>query len=119
MPIRPPARKSDAGKSFAGKSFAGKSFADKSAARENADEVAVAALSFLAADPERLSRFLSLSGLDVAHLRQAAALEGFLAGVMAHLAGDEALLLEFSAASGRAPEQIAAACQALNPGFEF
>ena len=108
MPHRPPVRKSDANKSSA----------NKSRAEENAETLAVAALSFLAADPERLSRFLSLSGVDIASLRQAAAQEGFLAGIMAHLAADEALLLEFAAASGRAPEQIAAACQSLNPGFE-
>jgi hypothetical protein len=85
---------------------------------QSAETLAVEALGFLAADPERLERFLSLSGLDVAHLRRAAAQEGFLAGVMAHLAADEALLLEFAAASRRRPEEIAAACQALNPGFD-
>jgi hypothetical protein len=108
LPHRPAARTFDANKSRAGKSRTG----------EHAETLAVAALSFLAADPERLSRFLSLSGLDIASLRQAAAQEGFLAGVMAHLAADEALLMEFAAASGRAPEQIAAACQSLNPGFD-
>jgi hypothetical protein len=84
----------------------------------DAEAVAIAALGFLAADPERLSRFLAISGLDVAHLRSAAAEEGFLAGILAYLAADESLLLEFAAASGRAPEAIAAANLALNPGFE-
>jgi hypothetical protein len=103
LPHRPPIYKSDA---------------RKSRTEENAETLAVEALSFLAADPERLSRFLSLSGVDIASLRHAAAQEGFLAGIMAHLAADEALLMEFAAASGRAPEQIAAACQSLNPGFD-
>ena len=44
--------------------------------------------------------------------------EGFLAGVMAHLVSEEALLLEFAAAAGRAPEEIAAADHVLNPVFE-
>jgi hypothetical protein len=79
----------------------------------------VEALSFLAAEPERLSHFLSLSGLDVVNLRQAASQKGFLAGVMAHLASDEALLLEFAGAGGHRPEDVGAACQALNPGFDF
>lgn len=87
-------------------------------AQESAEAIAVEALSFIAADPERLSRFLSLSGLEVVNLRRASAQEGFLAGVMAHLASDEALLLEFAAACGRRPEDMAAACQALNPAYD-
>lgn len=86
--------------------------------REAAEELAIAALGFIAADPERLSDFLALSGLDVAHLRAAARDDGFLAGLMAHLAADEGLLLAFAAAQGLAPEEVAAACQALNPDFE-
>jgi hypothetical protein len=82
---------------------------------EEAEAVAIAALGFLAADAERVSRFLALTGLDPVHLRAAAVKKGFLAGVIAHIAGDEALLMEFSAASGRAPEEIAAAFRKLNP----
>ena len=81
--------------------------------------MAIAALGFVAADPERLSDFLALSGLDVAHLRAAARDDGFLAGLMAHLAADEKLLLAFAAEQGVAPEKVAAACQALNPDFDF
>jgi hypothetical protein len=54
----------------------------------------------------------------VVNLRHAAAQKGFLAGVMAHLASDEALLLAFSAEAGHRPEDVGAACQALNPNFE-
>ncbi len=86
--------------------------------REAAEVLAVAALGFIAADPERLSGFLALSGLDVAHLRAAARDDGFLAGLMAHVAADEQLLLAFAAAQGVAPEEVAGACQALNPDFE-
>jgi hypothetical protein len=75
--------------------------------------MAAAVLGFLAADAERLSRFLALSGLDPGHLRQAAAEPGFLPGVMAYLASDEPLLLEFAAASGERPETVAAACALL------
>ena len=85
---------------------------------EAAEAMAVAALGFLAAEPERLSRFVALSGLEVADLRRAARDEGFLAGIMAYVAADEALLLEFAAASGRNPEEIAAAHRVLNPDFE-
>ena len=81
--------------------------------RENAEDMAAAALGFLASDAERLSRFLALSGLDPGHLRQAAAEPGFLPGVMAYLASDEPLLLQFAAESGERPETVAAACALL------
>src|SRR5664279_3932739 len=42
------------------------------ARREGAEATAVAALGFLAAEPERLSRFVALSGLEIANLRRAA-----------------------------------------------
>jgi hypothetical protein len=83
--------------------------------RDEAEVLAIAALAFLAGDPERLSRFLALSGLDPAHLRQAAAEPGFLSGVLAFLAGDERMLLDFAAAQGCPPERVAAACLSLNP----
>ncbi len=86
--------------------------------REGAEATAVAALGFLVAEPERLSRFVALSGLDVGNLRMAARDEGFLAGIIAYVAADETLLLEFAAASGRKPEEIAAAHHVLNPDFE-
>jgi hypothetical protein len=90
----------------------------RSSEREAAAAVAVSALAFIAGEPERLSRFLSLSGLDVGHLRQAAAQPGFLAGVLAYLAGDEGLLLEFAASEGLKPEAVASACRTLNPSFD-
>jgi hypothetical protein len=86
--------------------------------RECADALAVAALSFLAADDERLMRFLALSGLDVGQLRQAAAEAGFLAGVLAYLVGDEALLLNFAACAGEQPEQVVQAHILLNGPFD-
>ena len=73
------------------------------------EAVAIEALSFLAGDPERLARFLSLSGLGPETLRAAAAEPGFLAQVLDHVAGDESLLLAFAATAGLAPEAVAAA----------
>lgn len=84
-------------------------------ARDEAEQLAIAGLSYLAGDPERLSRFLALSGLDIAHLRAAAAEPGFLGGVMAFIVADERTLMDFAAAGGFAPERIAAAHRALNP----
>jgi Protein of unknown function (DUF3572) len=84
-----------------------------SALRETAEQFAVAALGFLAAEPDRLSRFLSLSGLGPENLRAAAADPAFLSSVLDYLLTDEPLLLAFAADQGQAPESIAAARRVL------
>ena len=86
---------------------------------EQAEVLAVEALTWLAAEPERLSRFLGLSGLDVVNLRREATQKGFLAGVIAYVASDEPLLLDLAAATGRRPEEISAAHHLLNGPFDF
>ena len=64
------------------------------------------ALTFLAADPERLSRFLAVTGLGAGNLREAAAQPGFGTGVLAYLADDEPLLVAFAERQGTAPDQL-------------
>lgn len=84
---------------------------------ETAERVAVEALGFIAEQEERVTSFLAKSGLETGDLRTAAAEPGFLAGVLAHLLGDEGLLLEFSGWSGRAPDEAGAAYRCLaGPG---
>jgi hypothetical protein len=85
----------------------------KTNSREDCEQLAVAALGFLAVEPDRLSRFLSLSGLGPHNLRVAAADPGFLAGVLDYLVADEPLLVAFAADQGRPPEAIVAARRAL------
>jgi hypothetical protein len=85
-----------------------------STGREGAESMAIAALGFLAAEPERLDRFLALSGLGLHNLRQAAASPGFLAAVLDHLAADERLLVAFAAAEGLDPGAVASARDALS-----
>ena len=58
---------------------------------EAAEALAIQALSFLAEDSERLTRFFSVTGLDPAGIREASTAPGFLAGVLAYIASDEAL----------------------------
>ncbi|RXF74660.1 DUF3572 domain-containing protein [Hansschlegelia zhihuaiae] len=72
----------------------------------SAEDVAGRALGFLAADPERLGRFLALSGLDPATIREAAREPGFLPGVLDHILTDERLLTEFAEAEGLALEAV-------------
>jgi hypothetical protein len=63
---------------------------------EEAEALAVRAMLFLAADPERLSRFAGLIGFDAANARAAVQEPGFLAGVLAYLLNDEGTLLAFA-----------------------
>lgn len=74
---------------------------------EEAEILAINALGFLAADGERLQRFMDLSGLDVAALRAGATNPAFLGGLLDHLLGDESLLLIFAEDQQVRPERIA------------
>lgn len=78
--------------------------------------LAVKALGFLAAEPERLGRFLALTGLGPAAIREAAGEPRFMAGILDHLLADEPLLLEFTAEAGVRPESVAEARAVLAPG---
>jgi Protein of unknown function (DUF3572) len=62
-----------------------------------AEELAIAALGFIAAEPERLGRFLAITGIGPSSIRDAAREPRFLAGVLDHVAADESLLLAFAA----------------------
>lgn len=79
----------------------------------DAEALAAEALAFLAAEPDRLGRFLSLAGIDPGHIRQAAAEPGFLAAVMEHLMSDETLLVAFAANRGLKPEAVVRAAHRL------
>lgn len=71
-----------------------------------ANELAVSALVFLAADSDRLGRFLALSGIEPQTIRLAAKEPGFLAGVLDHIAGDENLLLAFAEENQIRPQDV-------------
>jgi len=74
--------------------------------RDSAETLAIQALSFLAEDPERLGRFLAVTGLEAQSLRGAAREPNFLLGVLDHLAGDERLLTEFASQHELTPEVV-------------
>jgi hypothetical protein len=80
---------------------------------EYASEIGVAALLFLAEDPERLQRFLALSGLGPHNLREAAAEPTFLGAVLEQVVSDERLLVAFAATQNIAPETVTKARDAL------
>jgi len=74
--------------------------------RETGENLAIAALTFLAADPERLGRFLSLAGIGPDAIRAAAADPAFLAGVLDHVVSDEQLLIGVAAHAGVSPATV-------------
>jgi hypothetical protein len=82
--------------------------------REAAESVAIQALSYLASDTEQLERFLTLTGLDHAAIRTAAAQPGFLAGVLDHVLSDESLTVAFAAYANLPPVEVDRARAALS-----
>jgi hypothetical protein len=83
---------------------------------ERAEETAIAALGFVAADPELLSRFLAITGIEAHAIRAAAREPGFLAGVLGFVAAHEPTLIAFAESSGIKPERILQAMRALPQG---
>ncbi|MBK1866737.1 DUF3572 family protein [Aestuariivirga sp. YIM B02566] len=81
--------------------------------RAEAEVIALKALGFLASEPERLSRFLTLSGVEVADIGTVAENPDFLAGLLNHLLQDESLLLTFTAEQELDPRVPALAAEAL------
>ncbi|MDE2578922.1 MAG: DUF3572 domain-containing protein [Hyphomicrobiales bacterium] len=81
--------------------------------RADAEEIGVSAFVWLAADAERLSRFMALTGLEPDQLRAAAAAPDFLPAVLDHLAGHEPDLVAFAGEHRLPPERIAQASQIL------
>jgi hypothetical protein len=71
-----------------------------------AEALAIDALGFIAAEPERLGRFLAVTGIGPDSIRQAARELHFLAGVLDHLASDERLLMDFAAEHEVDPDDV-------------
>ena len=78
--------------------------------------LAIAALGFIAGEPEQLGRFLAMSGIGPDSLREAAREPRFLAGVLDHVTADEALLLAFAAANEIDPDAVMRARDVLAGG---
>jgi hypothetical protein len=83
---------------------------------EAAESLAIQALAFLAAEPERLGRFLAATGIGPEGIRSAAREPQFLAGVLDYLAGDEQLLIAFANHVAMDPADVARAGAALGHG---
>jgi len=82
--------------------------------RKAAEALAVQALSFIAADPDRLGGFLAATGIGPGDIRAAAREPLFLAGVLDHIASDEKLLLGFAETAKSDPRTIGHAQDVLS-----
>ena len=84
--------------------------------RNEAERIAVAALAFLAGDHGRLTRFLDVTGLAPARIRDAAGEPDFLAAVLDHLVGDDELIVGLAVDLRIRPEDVVEAQRVLSPG---
>jgi len=78
-----------------------------------AREVAVGALTFLAADPERLAPMLAESGLAPADLRGVVGSPAFQVAVLDHLINHQDMLLAYASEAGIDPGHVVAAREIL------
>src|SRR5271163_654166 len=81
--------------------------------KEAAEMLAIQALAFIAEDPERLGGFLSVTGLTIEGIRDAAHESSFLSGVLDHMLSDESLLMAFADSTAMDPADVARARGAL------
>lgn len=89
--------------------------------RADAEAIAISALSFVAADPELLPRFLAITGIEANSIRRAASEPGFLAGVLQFILAHEPTLMRFAEETGTPPVSVGKALRALplgDDGFE-
>jgi len=88
------------------------------ARRQAAETLAVAALAFLASEPEHLGGFLAATGVGPDQIRNAARDPSFLSGVLDHLSGNEPLLIAFAQRQGIDPTEVERARAALGSVWE-
>jgi hypothetical protein len=89
------------------------------AARETAELLAIQVLTFIAEDEARMRDFLAATGLEPGQIRTAAKAEGFFAGVLEHMLGDESLLVAFANSVGIDPAEIGRARAVLGGGANW
>ncbi|GAC1042527.1 DUF3572 domain-containing protein [Rhizobium sp. No.120] len=78
-------------------------------------ETAIAVLGWLANEPDMFGRFLALTGVEPAQVRNAINEPAFLAGMLDFLMNHEPTLLAFCEASGIPPAAVAAASAHFSP----
>jgi hypothetical protein len=86
--------------------------------KEQAEAIGVAGLSYLAAEPERIGRFLAVTGLGPENIRAAAKEPSFLPALLDYLLANEQELVAFTAEMDLEPGSIIAARNVLAPPAE-
>jgi hypothetical protein len=88
------------------------------ARRQAAEALAIAALAFLASEPEHLGGFLAATGVGPDQIRGASRDPDFLSGVLDHFSRDEPLLIAFAQHQGIDPTEVERARAALGGVWE-
>lgn len=78
-----------------------------------AESIAISGFSYLANEPETLSKFLSVTGVSPDELRSSIGQPAFLVGILDFFLSDEKTLLEFTAKKNINPEHIDIARQLI------
>jgi len=81
-----------------------------------AQNIAIAALGWIASDGEMINRFMGLTGIEAGEMRNAAREPGFLAGVLEFLLAHEPTLMRFCDDNNVDPASIRHACTRLSGG---
>jgi hypothetical protein len=87
--------------------------------REDAEAVAISALTYLSETPDLMQRFLALSGIEASTIREAAAEPHFFAGVLKFFLAHEPTLMALCAAREMEPQTVSAALEQLPGGADF
>jgi hypothetical protein len=82
--------------------------------QKDAESLAIQALAFIAADAARIGPFLAATGIGPDMVRLAAREPEFLAGVLDHVASDDALLVAFATEAEINPFDIPVARDVLS-----
>jgi hypothetical protein len=84
--------------------------------KEEAESIAISALTYLSETPELMQRFLALSGIEASGIREAAAEPHFFAGVLKFFLAHEPTLMAFCEARGIEPQSVSNALTQLPGG---
>lgn len=94
-------------------------FADRSENQSPEQALAVEILAWLAGEPELLSRFSALTGVNVGELRALSQSPGFESAMIGFIAGHEPTLMAFCHDCNVKPESVSYAWQKLEYGGQM
>lgn len=81
---------------------------------ENASDIAIAGLRYMASNPDELTRFLALTGVSPDEIRSIAHTPDFMSAILDYFLGNEPTLLAFAASHDLDAGDVAKARQAFS-----